>query len=96
MEIRGLVTVEKNIDPNMDVFEAFAIMDEISRLKGKLERVLKGNKTQLGVKTVVESAFKPNQLVLIGERAKIIRSLVKQPAKNIPECQYYKYKLEQV
>jgi hypothetical protein len=96
MEIRGLATVQKVIDPNMDVFEAFKIMQEINRLKGLLEKTLKGNKSVLGVKTVVEDAFKPNQMIIHGTDGKIIRSLIKQPAKVIPECQYYTYKLELV
>jgi hypothetical protein len=96
VEIRGLVTVEKNIDPNMDVFEAFAIMQEINRLKGKLEKVLKGNKTQLGIKSVVENAFKPNQMIITSDRLKIIRSLVKVGEKTTPAYQFYNYKLEQV
>ena len=96
MEIRGLTTVQKNIDPDMDVFEAFRIMQEINRLKAKLESTLKGNKSSLGVKSVVESAFKPNQMTIVGPSGKLFRKQVNVSEKVTPAYNYYLYSLELV
>lgn len=94
MEIRGLATVEKSVD-SLDVFEAFKIMSEINSLKSKLEKVLKGNKSRLGIKTIVENSFtKPNQLVVVGPDFSIERSLITRAAYEVSACEYWTYKIK--
>ena len=93
MEIRGLATVEKSVD-SLDVFEAFKLMNEINSLKSKLEKVLKGNKSRLGIKTIVEDSFKTNQLVVVGPDFSIERSLIKREAHQVSACEYYTYKIK--
>ena len=92
MELRGLKTVESQLS-DLDVFEAFRIMQEINTLKSKLEKLLKGNKTQVGLKSLVEAGFKPNQLVLRGEVFDIVRNEIKVGPKSVPGYSYWNYKM---